>query len=140
MKPNPLALLACIGCCAAVRFGSASADEIVCPPPISVQEILKSPVPEKWSAQITDYPHNLAGVTFFDDHPSRQASVVPTRELRSGEDDVAVWLFGSSGVPMWIGCRYHGSEVLLIRKLPVSYKECRVHFGAGLMVKKIACK
>ncbi|WP_429576316.1 STY0301 family protein [Paraburkholderia sp. UCT70] len=53
---------------------------------------------------------------------------------------IARWRFRSSGVPIWLGCRYEGTGIVLTRQLSASYKE-----NAGLstapveIVKQISC-
>jgi len=119
----------------------AFAENVECPPVISVKESLEQPHPDAWIALQDNSTRYLAGVTFFDGDPKANMSIAPTRDSPvSGRDRVALWRFGSSGVPVWLGCRYLDTGVFLTRKLPASYKECRVLFAPGGIIKTINCK
>lgn len=111
-----------------------------CPQPITIQESLGQTVPIGWTQHDDASPRYLGGVTFFDGDPSQNRSIAPTHDLRSGRDHVAVWSFGSSGEPVWLNCRYLDTGISLSKQIPTAYKECRVTYGAGGVVKSIYCK
>ncbi|MDE2368026.1 MAG: hypothetical protein KGN16_03565 [Burkholderiales bacterium] len=80
-------------------------------------------------------------MTFFDGDPQENRSIAPTRDTpTAGNRRLAVWHFGSSDVPVWLGCRYLNTGVMLTRRLPASYRECRVSYAAGGVIKGIDCK
>ncbi|MBU6257760.1 MAG: hypothetical protein KGL18_08520 [Burkholderiales bacterium] len=119
----------------------AHAAEVACPASIKVAETLDPPPPESWSAQYDHAPRYLAGVTFFDGDPKENRSIVPTRDTpTAGKRRLAVWRFGSSAVPVWLGCRYLNTGVLLARRLPDSVRACRVSYAAGGVVERIDCQ
>jgi len=125
----------------AVLASPAFAEEVACPPSISVKESLEQPAPDKWSVRIDTSARYLAGVSFFDGDPKEAKSIAPVRDFPlSGKDRVALWNFGPSGEPVWLACRYLDTGISLSRQLSSSYKECRVTYGAGGIVKAIACK
>lgn len=124
-----------------LAVGPACAAQEACPASISVTESLDQPPSETWSAQYEHAPRYLAGVTFFDGDPQENRSIAPTRDTpTAGNRRLAVWHFGSSDVPVWLGCRYLNTGVMLTRRLPASYRECRVSYAAGGVIKGIDCK
>jgi hypothetical protein len=121
-------------------INQACAAELSCPSSISVNESLATALPDGWSSHVDTSPRYLQGVTFFDDNPEKNASLAPTSDkASSGNERIAQWRFGSSGVPVWLGCRYEGTHVMLTRQLPISYKECRLVYGPGGIVRKLSC-
>ena len=107
-----------MSCFLVLAHGSAHADELLCPPSIMVSERPKSSVGSEWSVRTTDDARPLGGVEFYDGDPKENVSIIPQRQFRSGRDDVAVWSFGTSDVPVWLGCRYSATALLLTRQLP----------------------
>jgi hypothetical protein len=139
VKSNLLAL-AVIASFGLVLTNRACAAELVCLPSISVNESLSQPTPHQWKPQMDKSPRYLQGVTFFDGDPQKNASIVPTSDTAlSGHRRIARWRFQSNSAPIWLGCRYEGTGIVLAKRLPAHYKECRLVYGPGGIVKKISC-
>ncbi|WP_429295937.1 STY0301 family protein [Paraburkholderia atlantica] len=118
----------------------ACATESTCLPSISVNESLSQPTSQEWIPHMDTSPRFLQGVAFFDDDPKKNASIAPTSDTAlSGHERIARWHFRSSGIPVWLGCRYEGTGIVLTRQLPASYKECQLVYGPGGVVRKIGC-
>jgi hypothetical protein len=130
-----------MSCFLVLAYASAHADEFVCPPSITVTEQPASAVGSEWSVRNSGATHPLSHVSFYDGDPKQNASIVPQREFRSGADDVAVWLFGTSDVPMWLACHYRATSLFLTRQLPL-YRECTVRYAPDScdLVRSIRCK
>jgi hypothetical protein len=109
-----------------------------CPSSIAVKESL-DPAIDGWVAGSNRIPHDLAGVTFFDGDPKNRASLVPDRDFKSGNEQVAVWKFAMGKAPIWLSCDYLGTSITVGRSLP-AFEECRVTSAAGSVVKRIECK
>ncbi|WP_409259190.1 STY0301 family protein [Paraburkholderia sp. WSM4177] len=123
-----------------VLTNQACATELACLPSISVNESLSQPISEEWTPQMDMSPRFLQGITFFDADPKRNASIAPTSDTAlPAHERIARWRFRSSGVPIWLGCRYEGTGIVLTRQLSASYKECRLVYGPGGIVKQISC-
>ncbi len=119
----------------------ALAETVECPPSISVKESLDQAPPPTWVAQQDNSTRYLAGVTFFDGDPKQNISIAPSSDsLSQGKNRVALWRFGSSDVAVWLGCRYQDTGIFLTQKLPAAYKECRVLYAPGGIIKSINCK
>jgi hypothetical protein len=119
----------------------AFAENVVCPSSIAVKESLEHQAPEGWATQYDNSIRYLVGVTFFDGDPKENKSIAPIRDSPLSEKDrISLWRFGSSGVPVWLGCKYLDTGVSLTRQLSISYEECRVSYGPGGIIKAINCK
>lgn len=139
VKSNLFAVAVIVSLGAALA-NQACATELTCLPSISVNESLSQPISQEWTPQLDTSPRFLQGITFFDDDPKKNASIVPTSDTAlTGHDRIARWRFRSSGIPVWLGCRYDGTGIVLTRQLPASYKECQLVYGPGRVVKKISC-
>ncbi|WP_410449882.1 STY0301 family protein [Paraburkholderia sp. UCT2] len=140
MVKSNLLVVAVIASLGLVLANQACATELACLPSISVNESLSQPISQEWTPQMDTSPRFLQGITFFDDDPKKNASIAPTSDTAlSGHERIAWWRFRSSGVPIWLGCRYGGTGIVLTRQLPASYKECRLVYGPGGVLKKISC-
>jgi hypothetical protein len=131
-----------MSCFLVLAYASAHADELACPPSITVTEQLTSAVGSEWSVRNSGTMHHRESVEFYDGDPNQNASIVPQREFRSGADYVAVWSFGTSDVPIWFACRYLGTSLFLTRQLPRCYRECTDRYAPnnGDLVRSIRCK
>ncbi|WP_429567324.1 STY0301 family protein [Paraburkholderia sp. JPY419] len=133
-----VAVIASLG--AALANQACAATELTCLPSISVNESLSQQISQEWTPQLDTSPRFLQGITFFDDDPRKNASIVPTSDTAlTGHDRIARWRFRPSSIPVWLGCRYEGTGIVLTRQLPASYKECQLVYGPGGVVKKISC-
>lgn len=119
----------------------AFAEQVTCPQQIVVKESLDQSLPEAWQSTADASPRYLAGVSFFDGDPKENRSIAPTSDSRArGKDRVALWRMGSSGAPVWISCHYLDTGISISRQLPLSYRECRVTYGPGGVIRYIECK
>lgn len=122
----------------AVLSCGAQSEELQCPSNIAVKETLEQS-PQGWSIGNNGIPSSLARVTFFDGDPKNQASLAPDRDFKSGKDQVAVWKFGAGQGPIWLACEYLSTSITLMRELP-AYRQCRVTYSVGNIVKRIDCQ
>lgn len=123
----------------------SAADTIQCPPVIEVKEQLAVRTPG-WSVGFDSMPHQLAGMTFFDGKPEEKASLAPDKQTAVNGHSVASWTFGFSDRPIWVACRYAGTDVILSRELPKSTRMCSITYAAGEtiaglpVIGKVDCK
>jgi hypothetical protein len=116
-----------------------------CPARIEVKQTLAERI-AGWLVGYDDAPHVLSGMTFFDGKPEEMASLVPDSQSASGGRNVAVWTFGATGRPVWIGCHYAGTGIVLQRELPKNTHSCSVTYStretiAGLpVIEKVTCR
>ena len=116
------------------------AEELICPPTLEVRQALSSNAPMPWQARIDPSPHALAGITLFDGSPDQQASLVPDKDIPSGQRNrLATWTLGSLGGALWLSCRYLDTAVTLERQLPTSYQTCQLLYGPGGTVIRLSC-
>lgn len=121
----------------------ALAVEVQCPASIAIKETLDQTPPDKWAVRADTSIRYLAGATFFDGNPDQQRSLAPSRDLFSpgkGKDKLAIWQFARRDVPIWLSCRYQDTGISLTKELPNTFKECRVSYGPGLVIKSIQCE
>jgi hypothetical protein len=125
---------------------SFGADSTICPATIDVHQQLAKSV-SGWTSMTGDTPHQLAGITFYDETPQEKASLVYDDMKKVGGKQVASWSFApGSGRQTWIACSYSGTDIELTKALPSSTRSCDVtydprHQIAGLpAIEKIACK
>jgi hypothetical protein len=122
-----------------------AADVIRCPSKIEVTQRLAVQVPG-WSVSSDGMPHQLAGLTFFDDNPAEKASLVPDKQAHSGGKTVASWRFPASVRPTWVACRYTGTDIVLTRELPKSVRTCAITYSTresiegSPVIEKIDCQ
>lgn len=82
-------------------------------------------------------------MVFFDGDPVNNASLVPSREVRSGDDEIAIWPLTPlipTDQAVWLVCGYEGTNVLLARPLPLSIHECRTYDTPRSPMTRIVCE
>jgi hypothetical protein len=107
---------------------TGAAVEFACPVRIELRDIASSKLPN-WEL-VEDkgkVERSLESVTLFDGHPDEMASLVPETSKASEGKLYSEWrLFHEPDRPFWIACIYRNSMSMLVRRLPISLKSCRL--------------
>jgi hypothetical protein len=100
-----------------------------CPGIINTHQTLQQEI-NGWNGYTaaTDAQQVLQGVTFYDRHPSENASLAPDNE--TPKDNKLVWSFDQKD-NIWVACRYSNTNVQLIKKLPKALDNCTVTYDAN---------
>ncbi|WP_337998185.1 STY0301 family protein [Oleispirillum naphthae] len=120
---------------------SAKAEDYACPPSVMAQSPkVTGSLPEGWNAFTPLTTFFFDNVLIFLGEPTHNASLAPDREFAMNSEEIAVWTFSPGERHVWIGCRYSETDLIVGRELPLSVKECRVHYGPKNHVHRVSCE
>jgi hypothetical protein len=115
----------------------AFAEEVACPPTLEVQQ--KASVPAGWEGKEYFTP-------FLQRMEAYQRTSAPDAMFPPDEGDQSHELWHLKPTEQWwMACYYHGTTIVLHRKLPLGMTECRIDYDAARFrlgnkeVKRAAC-
>jgi hypothetical protein len=119
--------------------------EVICPDSLEVRQQAVTPS-EDWTANYTDPPLRLTGVTVFDGPPSQKHKVKPY-STKSTQGEVRIfWRLPASRRNFHLMCTYERTSASLVTVLPPGVTGCnavfdrRVSYGReGNVVKRMVC-
>jgi hypothetical protein len=131
-------------CCltfAVVSPGMAA--EYVCPSPDAFHQEKPSDNHAGWTIRTREQPAPVNFIQFFDGDPSEEVSLAPQHHIQEGKDEVSIWPLEPvtpTDRPVWLACYAANERTFFARPLPLSVKECRVHYGPKNRVRRISCE
>ncbi|WP_449226835.1 STY0301 family protein [Azospirillum argentinense] len=114
---------------AALAATPAFADEIRCPPSLTVQA--QPEAPGGWSPYPAKDQHAFAGVALVEGDRATQmaapTALEPDRSLRRGRSEVRQWDFPAARRSnVFLICRYNGTQATLAIDLPRTVRRCQI--------------
>ncbi|MBK3737227.1 hypothetical protein GAY29_30070 [Azospirillum brasilense] len=115
--------------------GPALADEVRCPPSLTVQA--QPEAPGGWSPYPAKDQHTFAGIALVEGDRTAQmassslaaapAALEPDRSLRRGRSEVRQWDFPAARRDnVFLICRYNGTQATLAIDLPRTVRRCQI--------------
>jgi hypothetical protein len=119
-----------------VISGAASAEEVVCPQSIDVDQKIQG-VPGGFATYIQDGPHQSSGISLFSGAPEELAMLKPD----NGDEVAKVYRYslGESPDEFWVVCHYGLTEVALKRKLETRVTYCESEADTDLL-HRMTCR
>ncbi len=118
----------------------ASGEDYTCP---GHRYAAAGEAPAGWEVRRDPGSRGVSSAVFFDGDPVNNASLAPSREVRFGDDEIAIWPLTPlipTDQPVWLVCGYEGTSVLLARSLPLSIRECRTYDTPRSPITRIVCE
>lgn len=120
---------------AAATAGPALANEVRCPPNLTVQA--QPEAPGGWSPYPAKDQHAFAGVSLVEGDRAAQmsspalapapATLEPDRSLRRGRSEIRQWDFPAARrYNVFLICRYGGTQATLAIDLPRTVRRCQI--------------
>ena len=133
MKKRSFLLASGVLCSVCASIQAAEVPVPQCPNQLAVQQINKSAVDYGWKPVDSNERHNLEEISFsYGEYPVQQTGFLISsgqKKLLKGStvvyyDDVPSDT--EDGWGHWIACKYSGSAVVLVQKLPEKVVRCEV--------------
>lgn len=111
-----------------------SAEQLVCPETITVQERVTGTL-DRWTPVSDNIPHPLKGVAFFEGHPEKKVGLVPDKETNKGRYLFSIWSFDAETAKnLWMSCTYGRTAMTFARPVNKVYSRCTVKSKLGITV------
>ncbi len=127
---------------ALANAANASGQTPSCPQEITVEQ-KATPPNSQWKPFDSQPRHPFLSVAFSEGDPSGRAILAPTRQQKTKQRQVDIWLFPESSLGYWLSCEYSGTSMTLSRPLDVGVKSCEAEYDprfSSPVVKQLTCK
>jgi hypothetical protein len=120
----------------------ATTSSITCPPEIKSTETAEAQGPQgpqgppgpqgAWRSEPSTKVARFERISVFNEQQGRRFDLAPDTQKRRGTQVTQVWtLRAYRSLPVFLQCRYHGTEASLITQVPDGIERCTLQFSMG---------